>query len=195
MASNPLHNPKLLETMPLPFKIVTDLLSLVTDLKQVSIQLVLQHPVLIPVRVLIIILPFKFRAAMALVVLQHLQHIQDLTTHHLLARPNLLHQILTMVLPNLTKIIMVLLLAVQLMLLPFQHLTLITHLQLGSLLLLLTHTVLLRQVYPLLRTHITPLLLLSQFLLPPTMVQPKLPQATRLQLEELEPLLSHLPKL
>ena len=110
-----------------------------TDLKQVIIQLVLQRLTVILLQVPMITLQFKFRAAMVLVVLLHLQHTRDLTTHHLLARHNLLHQTLTMVLVNLTKTLMAPPPVVQLLLLPFLPLTPITHPQKDFLILLLTH--------------------------------------------------------
>ena len=110
-----------------------------TDLKQVIIQLVLQRLTVILLQVPMITLQFKFRAAMVLVVLLHLQHTRDLTIHHLLARHNLLHQTLTMVLVNLTKTLMAPPPVVQLLLLPFLPLTPITHPQKDFLILLLTH--------------------------------------------------------
>ena len=112
-----------------------------TDLKQVTIQLVLQRLTVILLQVPMIILQFKFRAAMALVVHLHLQHTRDLTIRHLLARHNLLHQTLTMVLVNLTKKLMAPPPVVQLLLLPFLPLIPITHPQKDLLILLLTHMV------------------------------------------------------
>ena len=120
-----------------PLYLLMDLNQVTT---QVAIQLVLQRSVAILLQVQTIILQFKYRAAMALVVLLHLQLTPDLTTHHLLARHNLLHQILTMVHPNLTKIIMVLPLVVQSLVLPSLSLTHITLLRRVFLIPFLIHT-------------------------------------------------------
>ena len=92
-----LNQPKTAMDLPLLKQLMVDL-NLVMDLKVV--QLVLQHQTVILHRVQVTVFQFKFRAAMALVVLLHPQHTRDLTTHHLLARRNLLHQILIMVLHN-----------------------------------------------------------------------------------------------
>jgi hypothetical protein len=156
-------------------------LNLVMDLKVV--QLVLQHQTVILHRVQVTVFQFKFRAAMALVVLLHPQHTRDLTTHHLLARRNLLHQILITVLHNLTKIIMGLLLAVLTFKLLSQPLTLIIHQQTHFLFHLLIHTDHHQVTSHLLQTLITHLLL-NPFLLPLTMVRPKLPLAMGRQQEE-----------
>ena len=112
-----------------------------TDLKQVTIQLVLQRLAVILLQVPTITLQFKFRAATVLVVLLHLQHTRDLTIHHPLARHSLLHQTLTMVLVNLTKTLMAPPPVVQLLLLPFLPLIPIIHPQKDFLILFLTHMV------------------------------------------------------
>ena len=154
------------------------------DLKQVTIQLVLQRLTVILLQAPMITLQFKFRAAMALVVLLHPQHTRDLTIHHPLARHNLLHQILIMVLHNLTKIIMGLLLAVLTFKLPLLPLILIIHHQTHFLLNLLTHMVHHQVISHLPQILITLLLLPNLLLLLPIMVHPKSPLAMGLQLEE-----------
>ena len=176
-----LNQPKTVMDLPLLRQLMVDL-NLVMDLKVV--QLVLQHQTAILHRVQVTVFQFKFRAAMALVVLLHPQHTRDLTIHHPLARHNLLHQILIMVLHNLTKIIMGLLLAVLTFKLLFQSLILITHQQTHFLFHLLIHTDHHLLMLHLPQTLITHLLLPNPCLLPLTMVHPKLPLAMGLQPEE-----------